>query len=448
MSDHRLSRRDFLAQGTLGASAVTLLPREVLGGPEHTPPSDTIRVGAIGVGGKGASDVRNVASLDGTEIVAVCDVDQERGKDIFREFPEATQYEDYRELLVQEGDRIDAVTISTPDHHHAPAAIRALDAGLHIYCQKPLTHTVEEARRLAQVAEETDVATQMGIQHHEYDGLRTLREIIEAGGIGPVREVHLWTDRPIWPQAQERPRQMYHVPDHLNWDLWLGPAEAWPYHPDYAPFSWRGWHPFGTGALGDMGCHYMDAAFWALQLDAPTRIEAETTPTYSDSFPAASRLEYQFPARDGRGPVRLVWRDGNIQAPPPSLWPEDKEWPPPNHDEVFVGEEGVILYGLREEPKVLPDARHEEIMASLPGDTYDRSPGIYENWIQACRGEASAETRFSRYSGPLTETVLLGNVAVRSQRAVEWDAESGRITNRPALNEYLTKSYRSGWELE
>ncbi len=447
MSDHRLSRRDFLAQGALGASAATLVPREVLGGSEYTPPSDTIRVGAIGIGGKGASDVQSVASVDGTEIVALCDVDRERGEEIFQEFPEATQYEDYRELLVQEEDRIDAVIVSTPDHSHAPAALRALEAGKHVFCQKPLTHTVEEARQLGQAAEEAGVATQMGIQHHAHDGLRTVREIIEAGAVGPVREVHLWTNRPIWPQAEERPLQMYHVPDHINWDLWLGPAEERPYHPDYVPFSWRGWKPFGTGALGDMGCHYMDGAFWALQLEAPTQIVAETTPTYPESYPEASRVEYQFPARNGRPPVTMVWRDGNLQAPPPPQWPDDEEWPPPNHDEVFVGEDGVLLYGLSQEPKLLPESRHEEVMASPPDETYDRSPGIYENWIQACRGEGPAETHFSGYAAPLTETVLLGNVAIQSRRPVAWDAGEGRITNREASNEYLSKSYRSGWEI-
>ena len=324
--------------------------------------------------------------------------------------------------------------VSTPDHSHAPAALRALQAGKHVFCQKPLTHTVEEALQLGQAAEEAGVATQMGIQHHAHDGLRTAREIIEAGAIGPVREVHLWTNRPIWPQAEERPLQMYHVPDHLNWDLWLGPAEERPYHPDYVPFTWRSWKPFGTGALGDMGCHYMDGAFWALQLEAPTQIVAETTPTYPESYPEASRLEYQFPARNGRPPVTMVWRDGNLQAPPP-----------PNHDEVFVGEDGVLLYGLSQKPKLLPKSRHEEVMASPPAETYDRLPGIYENWIQACRGEGPAETHFSGYAAPLTETVLLGNVAIQSQRPVEWDTEAGRITNREASNEYLSKSYRSGW---
>lgn len=447
MDDHRLSRRDFLAQGALGASAATLVPREVLGGAGHTPPSDTIYVGGIGVGGKGAGDIRSVAALDGTEVVALCDVDRQRAEDVYREYPDVPKYEDYREMLVQEGGRLDAVVISTPDHSHAPAALRALEAGMHVFCQKPLTHTVEEARRLGAAAREAGVATQMGIQHHAHDGLRTVRELLEAGAIGPVREVHLWTDRPIWPQAVERPLEMYHVPEHLNWDLWLGPAEERPYHPDYAPFSWRGWHAFGTGALGDMGCHFMDGAFWALQLGAPTRIVAETTPTYPESYPAASRLEYQFPARNGRPAVTMVWRDGNIEAPPPPSWPQDEEWPPSGYNEVFVGDDGALLYGLSQEPRILPESRHEEVMASPPDQTYERSPGIYADWIQACRGEGTANTHFPDYASPLTETVLLGNVAVRSRRPVEWDAEAGQVANQPALNEHLGKSYRSGWAL-
>ena len=447
MADPRLSRRDFLAQGALGASAVTLVPREVLGGPDHTPPSDTLRVGAIGVGGKGAVDVRSVAGLDGTEIAALCDVDRKRAEEIFREYPDVPTYEDYRELLAQEASRLDAVLVSTPDHNHAPAAMRALDAGLHVFCQKPLTHTVEEARRLGAAARDSGLATQMGIQHHAYDGLRTAREIIESGAIGPVREVHLWTDRPIWPQAEERPLEMYHVPEHLNWDLWLGPAEERPYHPDYAPFTWRGWYPFGTGALGDMGCHFMDAAFWALQLRAPTRIRAETTPTYPETYPAASRLEYEFPARAGRPAVTMVWRDGNLEAPPPASWPQDEEWPPSGYNEVFVGDDGALLYGLSTPPRLLPRSTHEAVMADPPDQTYERSPGIYADWLRACRGEGTANTHFPDYAAPLTETVLLGNVAVRSQRTVEWNAEAGEISNRPALNDHLSTSHRTGWAL-
>lgn len=447
MDDPRLSRRDFLAQGALGATAATIVPREVLGGPGHTPPSDTIRVAGIGVGGKGASDVRNVASLEGTEIVALCDVDQKQAEDVYREFPDVPKYEDYRELLAQEGNRIDAVTISTPDHSHAPAAVRALEAGKHVFCQKPLTHTVEEARTLGEAAEKAGVATQMGIQHHAHDGLRTVREVLEAGAIGPVREVHLWTDRPIWPQAIERPLEMHHEPDHLNWDLWLGPAEERPYHPDYAPFNWRGWHAFGTGALGDIGCHVMDAPVWALQLPAPTRVEAETTPTYSETYPQASRVEYQFPARDGRPPVKMVWRDGNLQPAPPPSWPPEKEWPPLGYSEVFIGDDGVLLYGTSAAPKILPESRHEEVMGNPPEQTYERSPGIYEDWIQACRGEKTANTHFPDYAAPLTETVLIGNVAVQSQRPVEWNAETGEITNHESLNDHLGKPHRSGWTL-
>jgi predicted dehydrogenase len=447
MADPRLSRRDFLAQGALGASAATLVPREVLGGPGHTPPSDTLRVGAIGVGGKGAVDVRSVDALEGTEMAALCDVDRKRAEEIFREYPDVPKYEDYRELLAQEASRLDAVLVSTPDHNHAPAAMRALDAGLHVFCQKPLTRTVEEARRLGAAAREAGVATQMGIQHHAHDGLRTVREVIEAGVIGPVREVHLWTDRPIWPQAEERPLEMHHVPEHLNWDLWLGPAEERPYHPDYAPFNWRGWYSFGTGALGDMGCHFMDAAFWALQLRAPTRISAETTPTYPESYPAASRLEYEFPAREGRPAVTMVWRDGHIQPSPPASWPEGEEWPPPGYNEVFVGDDGALLYGTSTPPRILPRSTHKEVMADPPEQTYERSPGIYADWVRACRGEGPANTHFPDYAAPLTETVLLGNVAVRSQRPVEWDAGAGQISNRPALNDHLSASHRSGWTL-
>lgn len=447
MSDHPLSRRDFLTRAALGASAVTLVPREVVGGPEHIPPSETIRVASIGIGGMGARDVQAVAEIEGTEIVALCDVDRERGEEVFHAFPEAAQYEDYREMLVQEGDRIDAVTVSTPDHSHAPAVLQALDQGKHVFCQKPLTHTVQEARRVGAAAREADVATRMGIQHHAADGLRQLRELIEADVIGSVHTVQVWTDRPIWPQAKERPLEMYHVPDHLNWDLWLGPAQERPYHPDYAPFNWRGWYDFGTGALGDIGCHALDGAFWALQLGQPTRVEAETTPTYPETFPAVSRITYEFPGQGGLGQsgVEIVWMDGNLHPSKPAAWNEDEPWPPSGYHQVFQGDDGVILFGRGQEPRILPDEKHEEVMADPPEETYPRSEGHYKAWIEACRTGEAPEANFADYSAPLTEMVLLGNVAVQAQRPIEWDSENGRITNDEALNDLLSKDYREGW---
>lgn len=447
MSTHPLSRRDFLTQATLGASAATLVPREVVGGSDYTPPSDTIRVASIGIGGMGARDVQAVSEIEGTEIVALCDVDRKRGEDVFHAFPEAAQYEDYREMLAREGDRIDAVTVSTPDHSHAPAVMRALEEGKHVLCQKPLTHTVEEARRVGKAAREAGVATRMGIQHHADDGLRRLRELIEADVIGRVHAVHVWTDRPIWPQARERPLEKYHVPDHFNWDLWLGPAPERPYHPEYAPFNWRGWYDFGTGALGDIGCHALDGAFWALQLEQPIRVEAETTPTFPETFPAVTRITYTFPPSDsfGSSGVEVVWMDGNLHPSKPASWTEDEPWPPSGYHQVFLGEDGAILFGRGETPRILPKEKHEQVMADPPEETYPRSPGHYQAWIDACRSGDASEANFPEYAAPLTEMVLLGNVAVRAQQPIEWDSEAGRITNASELNDLLTKEYREGW---
>lgn len=447
MSDHRLSRRDFLTRAAITASAATLVPREVVGGPGYTPPSDTVRVGCIGIGGMGGNDVRAVADLEGTKIVALCDVDRERGKETFNEFPDAAQYEDYREMLAEEDANLDAVTVSTPDHNHAPATLRALDRGKHVFCQKPLTHTVEEARRVGRVAEQAGVATRMGIQHHADDGLRQLRELLEAGVIGAVQRIFVWTNRPIWPQAIERPLEMYHVPDHLNWNLWLGPAPERPYHPDYAPFNWRGWYDFGTGALGDIGCHALDGAFWALQLDPPTRVRAETTPTYDETFPSASRIAYTFPDRGRHPGLEIVWMDGNLHPPKPAAWDDENPWPPSGYNQLFVGDGGSLLFGAGEKPRILPEKRHKQIMADPPEKTYPRSEGHYQAWIDACREGTSPEANFADYSAPLTEMVLLGNVALQAQRSIQWGADAGQITSPTGLNDLLSKDYREGWQL-
>jgi len=447
MSDHRLSRRDFLTQTAIGASAATLVPREVVGGPAHTPPSDKVRVGCIGIGGMGGNDVRAVAALEETEIVALCDVDRKRGKEVFTAFPDAAQYEDYREMLSKESASLDAVTVSTPDHNHAPATVRALKDGKHVFCQKPLTHTVAEARRVGQVAERASVATRMGIQHHTDDGLRRLRELLEAGTIGTVQKILVWTNRPIWPQAMERPLEMYHEPDHLNWNLWLGPAPERPYHPDYAPFNWRGWYAFGTGALGDIGCHALDGAFWSLQLDPPTRVRAETTPTYDETYPEASRITYEFPGQGSSSGLELIWMDGNLRPPKPASWNGDEAWPPSGYNQLFVGDDGALLFGTGKTPRLLPKERHKQVMANPPERKYSRSDGHYKAWIDACKAGTSPEANFADYSAPLTELVLLGNLAVRAQRPIERDASTGQITNGAGLNELLTKEHRKGWKL-
>ena len=282
-------------------------------------------------------DAQGVATEN---IVALCDVDEERAAESFLAFPRARRYKDFRVMLEKEKG-IDAVTVSTPDHTHAVASMAAMELGKHVFCQKPLAHSLEEVRVMREAARKYGVATQMGIQGHCSEGVRRLREWIEAGVIGTVREVHYWTNRPVWPQAIERPLEQFHVPRTLDWDLWLGPAPERPYHPAYVPFKWRGWWDFGTGALGDMGCHGLDAAFWILNLGSPSKIVPETTRVYEETGPAISRVTYHFPARGIRPEVKLVWRDGDLHPPHPAEL-EGIEIPPGGHSgQLFVGDQGA-----------------------------------------------------------------------------------------------------------
>ena len=310
MARKRISRRTFV--GNVGAGlAFTIVPRHVLGRGIRAP-SDTLNIACIGVGGRGREDVRGVSIEN---IYALCDVDDVSAADSYATYPKAKRYKDFREMLDKEAKRIDAVTVATPDHTHPAAAILAMKAGKHVYCEKPLARTIGEVRAMAEAAKKHKVVTQMGNQGHAAEGTRQIREWVEAGAIGTVREVHLWTNRPIWPQAVDRPLQEYYTPATLAWDLWLGPAPSRPYNPAYAPFKWRGWWDFGTGALGDMACHIMDAVFWTLNLGYPTRIEPESTQLFTETAPASSRITYSFAARGGRPEVKVIWRDGSLSAP-------------------------------------------------------------------------------------------------------------------------------------
>jgi predicted dehydrogenase len=393
----------------------------------------------------GATDVRGMNSQN---IYALCDVDDNRAARSFNEFPDAKRYRDFRVLLERDGDNIDAVTVSTPDHTHTVAAMMALKMGKHVYCQKPLTRTIWEARQLADVARDAGVATQMGNQGHSWDGTRQIREWVEAGWIGTVREVQYWTNRPIWPQAIDRPLEKHHVPPHLDWDLWLGPAPERPYHPAYAPFNWRGWWDFGTGALGDIACHSMDAAFWALNLGYPTHIEPESTRLFDETAPAASRIVYHFPARGSHPALKVVWRDGNLTPPRPADLADGHRWPPGNSGQLWVGDEGTLVAGIYgDNPRLVDEARHAELIANPPEERYPRSEGVYEEWIAACKNGGRAGSDFAEHSGPLTEMVLLGNLAVRTAKVLEIDAATGRVTNTTIPENYLRPEYRAGWSL-
>lgn len=445
MTSHPISRRTFVGRAAEAGLAFTIVPRRVLGR-GYRAPSDTLNVACIGVGGMGRNDVQGMSKEN---IYALCDVDWRMAEDAFRTFPQAKRYRDFRELVDREAGNIDAVTVSTPDHTHAVAAMMALKLKKPTFVQKPLTRLLGETRALARVARELKVPTQMGNQGHTREGTRVLREWVEAGLIGTVREVHCWTNRPIWPQAMDRPLELYHVPSYLDWNLWLGPAPERPYHTAYAPFRWRGWWDFGTGALGDMACHIMDAAYWVLDLGFPERIEPESTPLFEETAPAASRVVYHFPAKGARPAVKVVWRDGSIYPPRPPEVPDDARWPPDRGGgQLWIGDDGKLVadtYG--DNPRLLDKAKMAEVEAKPVEHKYPRSEGVYAEFIAAAKGGPPAGSPFDGHAGGLTEMVLLGNLAVRLGRTLEVDPRSGAVTNVKVPAHWIEPQYRQGWAL-
>src|SRR5687768_16147557 len=364
-----ISRRDFVADVAKASAVFTIVPRHVLGR-GYRAPSDTLNVACVGVGGMGRSDVNGVS---GENIVAMCDVDDRMAEQSYARFPAAKKYRDFRQMLEREGKGIDAVTVSTPDHTHTVIAMAAMRMGKHVYVQKPLARTIHEVRTLMDGARRYKVATQMGNQGHAGAGTRNLREWVEAGAIGTVREIQYWTNRPIWPQAIERPTELHAPPPTFDWDLWLGPAAERPYHPAYAPFRWRGWWDFGTGALGDIACHSMDAAFWTFGLGWPTRVECESTRLFAEAAPACSRITYLFPAKGSRPEMKVVWRDGSLFPPRPPEVAAEQPWPPPpdSSGQLWIGDVGKLIAGIYgEDPRVLDPARQAELTAHPPPQKY------------------------------------------------------------------------------
>jgi predicted dehydrogenase len=444
MSSTRISRRSFV-EDVAAAGVFTIVPRHVLGR-GYQAPSDTLNVACIGVGGMGATDVKGVGKTE--NVYALCDVDDKQATPSFAAFPKAKRFKDFRVMLEKEGKNIDAVTVSTPDHTHAVAGMLAMKLGKHVRIQKPLARTIGEVRQLVQEARKHKVATQMGNQGHAEEGTRLIREWVEGGAIGTVREIQLWTNRPIWPQAIERPLEDYYTPPWLDWELWLGPAPARPYHPAYAPFKWRGWWDFGTGALGDIACHSMDAAFWALDLGYPTRIEPESTKLFSESAPACSRIIYDFPAKGKRPAVRVVWRDGSLFPPRPKEVAEPAPWPFDSSGQMWIGDSGKLVAGIYgENPRLLDEARQTDLTARPPAQKYPRTEGVYAEWIAACKGGPAAGSNFPDQAGPLTEMVLLGNLAIRTAQVLEIDSQTGEVANATIPPEYVRPEYRSGWSV-
>lgn len=431
---YRSNRRDFLKRTAATGAGLWLAGRSARA--HGGSPNEKLNIGVIGVGGRGEANLKSVAVEN---IVALCDVDEAILAKAAAAFPRAEKYSDVRRLIEAKG--LDAVVISTPDHCHASAASMALRAGLHVYCEKPLTRTIDEARVLARLsARQPRLATQMGTQGHSMDGTRRFVELVRSGAIGPIREVHAWTDRPIWPQGLERPAETPAIPAGLHWDLWLGPAPDRPYHPAYLPFKWRGWWGFGTGALGDMACHLLDAGYWALGLEHPVSIEAEGPPVSTESAPVWSVIRWAFPARGALPPVRLTWYDGG-RRPPAELFEAE---PIAANGTLFVGDRGKIY---SRDPYsasfvLLPKARFAAF--EPPAPSIPNAPEHHEEWIRACKTGSPTGSHF-RYAASLTETVLLGNLAYRAGRKLEWDAQAMRVTNVPDANALLWPEYRKGW---
>ncbi len=421
------NRREILR----GAAALGLA--STLGARAKAGPNEKLNIGIVGTSGRALG---NIEGVEGENIVAVCDIDERLLGEAKGKFTKAEAFDDFRRLIERKG--VDAVVISTADHTHAPAAAMALRMGKPVYCEKPLTHSVYEARVVAGLAAEAKVATQMGTQIHATDNYRRVVELVRSGAIGPVKDVHVWCTGKTW-SGGSRPTDSPPVPSYLKWDLWLGPAPERPYNPTYLPANWRRWWDFGNGTLGDMACHVMDLPFWALGLRHPTTIEATGPPVDSETTPAGLEVKYEFPAIGDRGPVSLTWYDGDRK---PAILAENK-LPAWGLGVLFVGEKGMLQadYGRR---LLFPEAQFKDF--EPPAPSIPASIGHHAEWIAACKDGRPTTCNFD-YSGALTECVLLGNVAYRAGRKLEWDAVNLKATNCPEAEAFLRRDYRKGWTL-
>ncbi|HUU16623.1 MAG TPA: Gfo/Idh/MocA family oxidoreductase [Sedimentisphaerales bacterium] len=448
MSKNYIDRRRFLA-ATATAAAVTIVPRQVLGGPGHTPPSEKLNIAGIGVGGMGNSNLRQ---LESENIVALCDVDHEYAAKTFKRYPKAKIYTDFRKMLDKQKD-IDAVVIATPDHTHGVISMEAMRRGKHVYCQKPLTHDIYESRMLAKAAKETGVTTQMGIQGHSGEGIRLICEWIWDGAIGEIREVDAWCSLSYYPfghagwssKWSRRPKETPPVPSTLDWDLWLGPAPERPYHPAYHPAVWRCWWDFGCGMMGDRGAHTLDPLFSALKLGHPTSVDATSLDLNPDTHPLASIVTYQFPARRNLPPVKLTWYEG-VRPPRPTELEDGRRMGHTEGGVLFKGSKGKLVAGVYGEgPRLIPESRMKAYKE--PKKTIPRVKDSHEqDWVRACKAGRAAGADFE-YSGLLTEVCLLGNVAKRVDARIEWDGDNMKVTNHLQANKYIRTPYREGWTL-
>lgn len=434
-------------QQTVAVAAFTMVPRHVLGGPGHTPPSEKLNIAGVGIGGRGQGDLDEVGSEN---IVALCDVDDAYAAKVYAKYPKARKWHDFRKMLDEQKD-IDAVVVATPDHLHAMVSMAAIKHGKHVYCEKPLAHSIWECRQVAQAAREAGVATQLGNQGQATEENRLVSEFIWDGAIGPVHEVHAWCNRPISSRGVGRPKDTPPVPATLDWDLWLGPAKYRPYNPAYLPFRWRGWWDFGTGVLGDIGCHQLDPVFRALKLGYPTTVEAcssnmdEPAAVKEETAPKSSIVRFHFPAREQMPALTLTWYDGGLMPERPAELAEGRKFGEAD-DNLFVGEKGKML-GYR----LIPEARMKEY--GKPPQRIERSPGHHKEWLIACKGGPAARSNFD-WAGPLTEVVLMGNIALRMEKQLyekglklHCDGPNMKITNLPEANRYIRDEYRNGWTL-
>jgi predicted dehydrogenase len=435
-----MKRRRFLQTAATLAVGIHIVPRHVLG-MGQTPPSDKLNIAGVGIGGQGGGVLNDMKSEN---IVALCDVDWAKAAGTFQAFPNAERYKDYRVMLEKRTD-IDAVMIATPDHMHAPIALAALRAGKHVYVEKPMAHTIEETRVMTTVARETGLVTQMGNNGHAGEGLRLTREWIQAGAIGPVREVHGWSDRAgnWWKQPAERPTEKLTVPADLDWDLWLGCAPQRPYHNAYHPFAWRGWFDFGTGALGDMAVHNLDPAFYALDLGAPLAAQVQDSGLGRETYAAWQIITFEFAARETQPALKMVWYDGGKRPAKPDDLADEADLS--DNGILFIGERGSMLCdGWSGPPRLFPESRREKFQR--PPKTIPRSRGHRAEWIQACKDKRPEDAKAGfAYSGPFTEALLVGNLAARLQQRIEWDSANLSARNAPEAEPLIRKSYRAGF---
>ena len=468
-----MKRRNFVKKVAASSTAFSIVPSFVLG-KGHVPPSDTLYVSAFGVGGRGTGVMNGLDNTNKVKYVTLCDVDDRRAKNSYEKYPDAKRYKDFRKVFDNHLNEIDAIMVATPDHTHATIALPFMREKKHAYVEKPLTHNIGEARLMTQVARENGIVTQMGNQGASSDGSREAKEWIKSGVIGKVKRVDCWTNRPVWPQGVPVPTQIDPIPQGLDWDLWLGPASMRDYNESYLPFKWRGWWDFGTGALGDMGCHIMETPFGVLDLGYPTEAEASCTTNwvgdfieadYSKSCPASSLVRLKFNTAE-HGDIALNWYDGGLMPDLPDELKDDEKIGDTGGGTVFYGSKGILVCDTySRNARLLPSERMQQVNAPEPylkritGDT----GGHQNNWVEACLDGSETSSDFKR-SGPLTEAVLMGNLAIKSfqykepnengrgfiypgRRKILWDGENMRVTNYEKANEWVKGTYRKGWEL-